>query len=175
MIISDTVGFIQDLPHELIQAFRSTLEEIRNSSLLLHIVDVNRKNKNSIIQEVNKVLEIVGAASIPQIIVFNQIDKLELEPTFVNGEGCIKVWVSAKNMLGIDLLKRLISQQLYGDPIFRTIRLVPTQSKIRASLYSKGVVLDEFVNDVGEYVISVKMSKSDFFSLENELTDSKKS
>ncbi len=170
-IISDTVGFIQDLPHELIKAFKSTLEEIRESSLLLHVVNVNWENKNKIIDEVDKVLEIIGATHVPQIIVFNQIDKQEIEPSYTLVGGVIKVWISAKNMAGIDILKQIILQQLYGEPVFRIIRLISAQSKIRASLYARGVVVSEHINELGEYMITVKMSKVDFCSLENELTE----
>ena len=80
VIIADTVGFIADLPHTLVQAFRATLEETLNASLLIHVIDVAADDREFLKTEVESVLEEIGAGDIPQLVVFNKIDLLEREP-----------------------------------------------------------------------------------------------
>lgn len=168
-IISDTVGFIKDLPHELVEAFSATLEEIRESSLILHVVNVDREHKEDIISEVDKVLQSIQASHVPQIIVYNQIDRIGLSPTVKKEGDVAKVWISAKSGSGLDIMKQLVAQMLFGDPVYRTVFLGPHHGKMRARLHESDVVQNEYINEDGWWVISVKMSEKDFFSLENEL------
>jgi len=112
VVLSDTVGFIRHLPHSLIAAFRSTLEETIQGDLLLHVVDVNNDNRDDQIAEVNKVLSEIGAADIPQILVFNKIDKKDMTPDVqVDDYGRIScVFLSAKSGEGLDALKSALLQ-----------------------------------------------------------------
>jgi GTP-binding protein HflX len=107
IVVSDTVGFIRHLPHSLVAAFRSTLEETIQADLLLHVVDANNANRDDQIAEVNKVLKEIGAADIPQVLVFNKIDLLEVSPSVQRDDyGRItRVFLSAKSGAGLDGLR----------------------------------------------------------------------
>jgi GTPase len=107
IVVSDTVGFIRHLPHSLVAAFRSTLEETIQADLLLHLVDANSSNRDDQIAEVNKVLTEIGAAEIPQVLVFNKIDMLDVPPSVQRDEyGRInRVFLSAKSGAGLDGLR----------------------------------------------------------------------
>jgi GTP-binding protein HflX len=107
IVVSDTVGFIRHLPHSLVAAFRSTLEETIQADLLLHVVDANNANRDDQIAEVNKVLTEIGAADIPQVLVFNKIDLQDVPPSVHRDEyGRIsRVFLSAKSGAGLDGLR----------------------------------------------------------------------
>ena len=110
--LSDTVGFIRDLPHTLIAAFRATLEEAIHADLLLHVVDASSPQRDEQIAEVDKVLAEIGAAEIPRILVYNKIDAAGLDPRVeLDAHGTIcRVFVSAQQRLGLDGLRQAISQ-----------------------------------------------------------------
>lgn len=112
IVLSDTVGFIRHLPHSLIAAFRSTLEETVQADLLLHVVDVGNANRDEQIAEVNKVLAEIGAADIPQILVFNKIDLQGLPPNMLRDDyGRItRVFLSARSGAGIDGLRLALAE-----------------------------------------------------------------
>jgi GTPase len=107
IVVSDTVGFIRHLPHSLIAAFRSTLEETIQADLLLHVVDANNANRDDQIAEVNKVLTEIGAADIPQVLVFNKIDLQDVPPSVQRDDygRIIRVFLSAKSGEGLDGLR----------------------------------------------------------------------
>lgn len=107
IVVSDTVGFIRHLPHSLVAAFRSTLEETIQADLLLHVVDSNNPNRDDQIAEVNKVLVEIDAAEIPQLLVFNKIDLQDVPPGVERDEyGRIaRVFLSAKSGAGLDGLR----------------------------------------------------------------------
>lgn len=119
VVISDTVGFIRDLPHNLIAAFRATLEETVHADVLLHVVDASSPQRDEQIFEVNKVLAEIGAADIPTILVYNKIDQAGLEPrTERNAHGTIaRVFVSAIERAGLDALRGAIAEvgQIAGN------------------------------------------------------------
>lgn len=108
--LSDTVGFIRDLPHTVIAAFRATLEEAVHADLLLHVVDSASDQRDEQILQVNKVLEEIGANQIPQILVYNKIDSAGLDPRVErDAHGTIrKVYISARQRQGLDLLRQSI-------------------------------------------------------------------
>jgi GTP-binding protein HflX len=110
VILSDTVGFIRHLPHGLVAAFRSTLEETAHADLLLHVVDVNSPERNDQVAEVNKVLSEIGAQNIPQIVLYNKIDLQNLPATVKRDEyGKItSIHLSAKTGDGLDDLRSAI-------------------------------------------------------------------
>ena len=112
IVVSDTVGFIRHLPHSLVAAFRSTLEETIQADLLLHVVDANNANRDDQIAEVNKVLKEIGAADIPQVLVFNKIDLLDVSPSVQRDDyGRITcVFLSAKSGAGLDGLRLAIME-----------------------------------------------------------------
>lgn len=106
IILTDTVGFISKLPHNLVDAFASTLEEANLASLILHIVDISNKDYKSQMETVSETLEKIGASKIPQIVVYNKIDSIKAEPFIALKDN--EVLISAKNNLGIDNLKQKI-------------------------------------------------------------------
>lgn len=116
VVLSDTVGFIKHLPTTLIEAFGATLEEAAQADLLLHVVDVASPNRDSQIEQVNIVLNEIGAAKVPQILVLNQIDRMDMAPGIDRDEyGNIRtVRVSARDGIGIeDLRQALLEHQQY--------------------------------------------------------------
>lgn len=120
VLFSDTVGFIRHIPHDLVESFHATLDEIKSADLLLHVVDVN-DDHGLRIDEVNQVIEELGATSIPQVLVFNKIDQAGIAPgngraqahfeRSINGNYA-RAWVSALTGAGIPELKRLIQREL---------------------------------------------------------------
>ena len=112
VVVSDTVGFIRHLPHSLVAAFRGTLEETAQADLLLHVVDINNANRDDQIAEVNKVLAEIGAAGIPQILVFNKIDLQEVPPSVQRDDyGRIaRVFLSAKSGAGLGGLRLALAE-----------------------------------------------------------------
>ena len=112
VVISDTVGFIRELPHQLVAAFRATLEETIHADLLLHVVDAGNPMRNEQIEQVNHVLEEIGADRIPQLLVWNKIDLAGLKPGIERDEyGKIRrVFASARTGDGLDLLREAIAE-----------------------------------------------------------------
>lgn len=173
-ILADTVGFISDLPHDLVEAFRATLEETRDANLLLHVIDVSNQNWREHVQHVDIVLNEIAANQVPQVYVFNKIDGLtDMEPKLERDQDGKphKVWLSAKDKIGTDLLITAISEQLYGDPVYRSLCLGPDQGKLRADLYQLGAVLSERVDEQGNWLINVRMAKTDYEQLIAETAD----
>jgi GTP-binding protein HflX len=162
-IFADTVGFISHLPHQLVEAFRATLEETSQANLLLHVVDAADPSHHQLIDEVEKVLGEIGAAEIPTLQVFNKIDLLEgRRPTIQrNAEGKPwRVWVSAKSGAGIDLLLTAVSELLAGDLVQQDLVLQPTHARLRSRLYSRGAVQQEAVDDRGFYHLKIRLARS---------------
>jgi GTP-binding protein HflX len=127
IVVSDTVGFIRHLPHGLVAAFRSTLEETMQADLLLHVVDANNAIRDDQISEVNKVLAEIGAADIPQVLVFNKIDLQDVAPSVQRDDygRIVRVFLSAKSGAGLDGLlltlaeaksaRQAQNEQLYSE------------------------------------------------------------
>jgi GTP-binding protein HflX len=113
MVLADTVGFIRDLPHDLVESFSSTLEETRDAALLLHVVDCAASDRDDLIHHVNEVLAQIGADEVPQLIVYNKIDKLDdMAPRIErNREGKIdRIWLSAQTGEGLHLLREALEE-----------------------------------------------------------------
>lgn len=119
VVISDTVGFIRELPHQLVDAFRATLEETIHADLLLHVVDANSPVRLDQIQQVNQVLKEIGADQIPQLLVWNKIDLAELEPSVEMDEydKIQRVFVSGRTGVGMDLLRDAIASYAKLDAL----------------------------------------------------------
>lgn len=115
MVLADTVGFIRHLPHQLVEAFRATLEEVSKADLLLHVIDAHDPQRDLHIAEVNTVLAEIGADEVPQILVYNKIDLCadlhpHLDPAFEEHPAC--AWISAEKKTGIEDLKQLMVDHL---------------------------------------------------------------
>jgi len=172
VILADTVGFVRQLPHGLVAAFRATLEETIEADLLLHVIDAHDDERFDCIGQVNAVLAEIGADQIPQIEVMNKIDLLDdIEPHIERYEdGRIRrVWVSARNGLGLDLLQQAIAETLSStvtggsDAVrgpasqVRRMRLLPKAARLRARLFEWNVIRHETSNDAGEWLLDVEV------------------
>lgn len=144
-ILTDTVGFIRQLPHGLVDAFRATLEEVTKADLLLHVIDASSPEKDEHMEQVNLVLAEIEAEAVPQLLVFNKIDLINESPRIDYDEHGAprRVWLSAMKGGGIDLLIIAISQLLSIHVIETTLSLSPNQGQVRAELFALGAVLGE--------------------------------
>jgi len=145
VVAADTVGFIRDLPHDLVAAFQSTLTEAREATLLLHVIDASDPQRTAHIEEVESVLGRIGAGDIPSINVFNKIDRLDVEPHVDRGEdGMVRsVWISAAQGRGLDLLLHAVAERLSRGVQRMRVQLPLSAGAARARLYASGVVLGE--------------------------------
>ena len=163
IVLADTVGFVKDLPHELVAAFRSTLLEAREAHLHLHVIDAADPERAERVHTVNEVLAGIGAGDIPQIEVYNKVDLLGESPRVErNEEGLIvRVWLSAATGLGLDLLRDALAER-FGTRLVRTVlTLSPRHGRARAELYRREAVLGETVADDGGWRIEVELAERD--------------
>lgn len=158
-LLADTVGFVRELPHELVAAFRSTLQEAREATLLLHVVDAADPEHAERIAQVNAVLEEVGAGGLPQIEVFNKCDLIDEAPRVEADEHgqARRIWLSAHTGSGTDLLIAAMGKFLGPSISQCKVRLTPRFGRARARLYSVGAVVDEKVLDSGDVELAVSM------------------
>lgn len=168
VVLVDTVGFIRHLPHELVDAFRATLEETQQADLLLHVVDVASEQRDDNIEQVNKVLKEIDADQLPTIQIFNKIDLVEdLAPRIdYNAEQQpISVYLSAHTGAGMDLLQQALHQHLSSEFITEIVNLGPEQAKMRAALYALQAVLSEQIDDEGNCQLEIRLSKVQYGKL----------
>jgi GTP-binding protein HflX len=135
VLLADTVGFIRDLPHDLVAAFRATLEEAREADLLLHVIDSADPERMTRIQQVGEVLNEIGADAVPTLQVFNKIDLRENElPRLERDElgRPARLFVSAQNHLGLDLLREAITELIRPDIAEQQLVLPPSAARLRA-------------------------------------------
>lgn len=162
VILADTVGFIRHLPHDLVAAFRATLEETLNASLLLHVIDSSSEGRAMKAEQVNEVLREIGADQIPQIEVYNKLDRLHIGDgpcAERDGRGRIKrVWLSASTGQNMSLLLEALAQHVTEQVVHRQLCLPPTAGRLRARLYELGTVVNEQAGDNGEWLLEVELS-----------------
>ncbi len=163
-LLADTVGFVRDLPHELVAAFRSTLQEAREAAVLLHVIDAADPHRSERIAQVNAVLAEVGASDLPQIEVFNKVDLLDEQPHVdKDEEGRVRrVWLSAHSGAGMDLLIDAIAQFLGPELVHRHVVLKPQEGRARARFFAAGAVLAEKTLPSGETDLEVSMPRRAF-------------
>ncbi len=160
-VLADTVGFINRLPHELVAAFRSTLRETVEASLLLHVIDANHPERDAMIEQVETVLAEIGADAVPQLRVYNKID-LSGEPPRLERDAAGRpraVWASAATGVGIDLLLAALTERLRGDAVHGWLCLPPEAARLRARLFDLGAVVAESTGAEGECLIEVRTSR----------------
>jgi GTP-binding protein HflX len=172
VVLADTVGFVRDLPHELVAAFRSTLSEAREADLLLHVIDAADPLRDERIAQVDAVLAEIGAGEIPQLLVYNKIDKLDSShaegaqprhdlPGGVPDHGVReRVWISARDGLGLDLLRVALGQRLGLRRIHGELQLPPGAGRLRARLHELGAVRAETHDEHG-WRLSLDLAHSD--------------
>lgn len=159
-VLADTVGFIRELPHELIAAFRATLEESREADLLLHVVDAADPERMTRMLQVQDVLREISADEVPTLLVFNKIDLREGESERVerDAEGRpARVYVSARDGRGLDLLLSCIEERLRTDDSEHELLVPPASARLRAQLFEHRAVRREFLDDEGVFHLTVRM------------------
>ena len=163
ILLTDTVGFVRDLPPNLIDAFSATLDETKEANLLLHVIDGSDEERFSRIKEVNQVLRTIGASDIPVIEVYNKIDKStnpEARCEYGDSGQAKKVWISAKNQLGLKLLTDCIANQVNEKKIVRNIKVSVRGGKLRATLWEWGAVTSECIDDEGSWLLQIVLSEA---------------
>ena len=171
-ILADTVGFIRHLPHDLVAAFKATLQETQEADLLLHVVDVSDARYRETMDEVNVVLDEIEAGETQQLIICNKIDNLEgVEPRIDRDDDGvpIRVWVSAHKAQGLDLLSQALTDCLAENMVSYTLRIPPAQSRLRGVLYELNCIASESYAQDGDWVVDVKMPVTDWNKLEKRL------
>ena len=145
VVLADTVGFVRDLPHELVAAFRSTLGEAREADLLLHVVDADDPLRDDRMAQVDAVLHDIGAGDLPQLRVFNKIDRIDgAQPRIDQREDALAaVWLSARDRLGLDLLGEAVAARLGLRRIVAEVTLPGAAARLRARLHALGAVRAE--------------------------------
>jgi GTPase len=161
VILADTVGFIRHLPHDLVAAFRSTLQETREADLLVHVIDAHDEGHADRIREVNEVLKEIGAESVRQIEVFNKIDLSGGEARMERGaDGMVRrVWLSAVSGAGLELLREALAEHFRRELVHGWLRLPPSAGRLRARLFDLGAVLTEQWEDNGDWTVEVQLPR----------------
>lgn len=160
IVLADTVGFIRHLPHELVAAFKATLQETRQATLLLHVVDAADPLYQDTITAVNEVLEEIDAHELPTLLVMNKIDKLDdFIPRIERDENQIpvRVWLSAQTGIGLDLLYEALRERLVKQLVELTLNIPAPLGKLRSLLYAHDAVLTEHINDNGSFSITIRI------------------
>ena len=201
VVIADTVGFVRDLPHELVAAFRSTLSEAREADLLLHVIDAADPLREERSAQVDAVLNEIGAGEIPQLLVYNKIDKVgALQPATngkVNGfekDAAVdgmqepkgieprhdrpggdqhdavardRVWISARNGIGLELLRTALAANLGLRRIVAELRLPPSAGRLRARLHALDAIRGEFHDEHG-WTLAIDLPAADAIRLASD-------
>ncbi len=163
VLLVDTVGFVSDLPHELVAAFHATLQETREADLLLHVIDASDPFHQQREHDVEDVLESVHASHIPIVRLFNKIDLVEREASIqCNADGLVeRIDVSALDGTGLEDLKETIAVRLKGKRIRTWISLEGRHAKLRSQLFDLGAVDEEKVADDGSWLLHISLSQQD--------------
>jgi GTP-binding protein HflX len=171
VVLADTVGFIRDLPHDLVAAFRSTLAEARDADLLLHVVDASDPERDDRMADVDTVLREIGAGDLPQVLVYNKIDLIDLgakdaaeadgdrapigmPPRLdsIDGGKTSRAWVSAATGAGLDGLRAAIEQRLGAERIRADLHVPSSSGRLRARLHAQGLVAEENAEESGWHI-----------------------
>jgi GTP-binding protein HflX len=172
IILADTVGFIRQLPHDLVAAFRSTLQETIEADLLLHVMDAHDSQRDDYRVQVDAVLQEIGADQVPQIEVMNKIDLLDQAPRVEPAHDGLpaRVWLSAQQDLGIDALLEQLSL-VFAQQIFQgQLRLAPHQAKLRALFYAENAIKQESIEDDGSFLLDIHIQQSHLERLLNTMS-----
>lgn len=170
-LLSDTVGFIEKLPHDLVESFKSTLEEVQDADLILHVIDASNPNYLQQIAIVEEVLNSIGCGGKETLLVFNKMDLIpgdEVENFgLVRGD---KIMVSAKDGKNVEALLDMILKNIFGDLVEMTIKVPYADTKYASYLHSLGIVRDETYEEDG-VMLTVEISEKNRYLLERGKKD----
>nr|WP_256834428.1 ribosome rescue GTPase HflX [Pseudomonas oleovorans] len=162
IVLADTVGFIRHLPHKLVEAFRATLEESSNSDLLLHVIDAHEPERMAQIEQVQNVLKEIGAHELPMLEVYNKLDLLDgVEPQIqrdADGKP-LRVWLSAREGRGLELLRQAVAELLGEDLFVATLQLPQRLGRLRAQFFALGAVQSEEHDELGHSLLAVRLPR----------------
>ena len=169
IILADTVGFIRHLPHDLVNAFRSTLQETAEAQLLLHVIDSADENRDANIEEVEKVLAQIGANEISTIQIMNKVDLTGTKPRIdYADDGSVKrIWLSVASGEGLELLKQTLIDLFREKMVEGKLVLSPADARIRARLFEAGAIRKETIDDEGQFLLQISMSRRDLNQFES--------
>jgi GTP-binding protein HflX len=168
VVLADTVGFIRHLPHDLVAAFKATLQETREADLQLHIIDCADERVNDNIDQVNAVLTEIKADHVPQLLVYNKVDQLEdgLPRIERDSEGMpTAVWLSALTGAGLDLLLNVLDERLSTQIVTYQLKLPLAEVRLRSKLYALKAVQRETFSDVGDYLLDIRLPEIEWLRL----------
>jgi GTP-binding protein HflX len=167
IVVADTVGFIRELPHELVAAFQSTLQEARTAQLLLHVIDASDPRHDEYTGQVDAVLQEIGAGTLPQLLVYNKIDRLGIEPRIARDtSGEIdQVWISAERGQGLELLRAAIAERLRLRAQRGWLRIPASAGALRARLLASGAVREERTEEDGALQLLIELPAAQLVAL----------
>jgi len=167
VVLADTVGFIRHLPHKLVEAFQATLQEATEATLLIHVIDAADPDRELNVEQVERVLEEIGALDAPVLKVMNKIDLLGVAPRIErDAQGRPEtVWLSARDGQGLELLEQALSERLAEDVLDFGMLLSPQQGRLRASLHELGAVRQEHYEEGGQIKLEIRLPRRDFMQL----------
>ncbi len=171
LILADTVGFIRHLPHDVVEAFRSTLQETREADLLLHVIDASDEERDAKIEQVNEVLREIGAEKVPQIAVYNKIDRSIGTTAHVEKDAdgnTARIYLSAATGEGLEQLRQVLINWLSVKHRSYSLHLPPSASRLRARLYELGAVVDERITEDGASDIDIRIEPQYLESLRKQ-------
>jgi GTP-binding protein HflX len=174
IVLADTVGFIRHLPHELVAAFKSTLQEASEAELLLHVIDANAPDRDEIMQQVNLVLEEIGAHKIKRLEVFNKIDLLDNIQPHIDRDDTgnpVRVWLSAETGQGIELLHAVLAELFASSKVKKRCHLNANQGDIRAKLSAYAQILSEKIDDFGDSELVIEIDAKYLGLLSSVMTE----
>ena len=159
LVLADTVGFVRNLPHSLVESFKATLEETLEATLLLHVIDSSSPDLLEQIDAVESVLKEIGA-DVPTLRIYNKIDQSGEEAKIIYDKPHqpSRVYVSAHSQQGLDLLKKAVQECLMGQIQSFQVRLKPEYGKLRTQLYALNVIQSENYDDEGNLHLLVSMA-----------------
>jgi len=170
-ILADTVGFVRHLPHDLVAAFKATLQETREATLLLHVVDCSDENYRGNIEAVEHVLTEIEAGDVPQLTIMNKIDALDdVAPHIdLDDEGKpTRVWLSAQSGEGVELLFEALTALLSGQIRSLQLALPPAQGKLRAAFYELNCIDSESYDENGDCLLDIRINNVDLSRLRKQ-------
>ena len=160
VILADTVGFVRHLPHDLVAAFRATLLETREADLILHLVDASDDSRQEKIEAVNRVLHEVGASEVPQLLVYNKIDLLGLQPRIDRDaeDRAWRIWLSATSGDGFEQLMQALRERFCAQSALYRLCLKASEGQVRAWLFESGAIESEIFEADGDISLKLRLT-----------------
>ena len=160
VLFSDTVGFISNLPTKLVESFKATLDDLASADLLIHVIDAADLNRDHKIKQVDLILDELGVSSMPQIRALNKIDLIKSEEIWPANNQHAEIKMSSETGEGLEELKNVISESLFGGLLCGWVQFSPIQASVRSKLFDSGCILEEKMDTNGQHQSLVSISQS---------------